>query len=55
MHRVEAGLAISAMVLALTGLLIGVVLFIATGGHLVFLPLLFVLPLGGGLLQRRSR
>jgi hypothetical protein len=42
------------MRLALFGLLIAVVVFAATGGHVLLLPLLFVLPLGG-LLTRRSR
>jgi hypothetical protein len=42
------------MRLALFGLLIAVVVFAATGGHVLLLPLLFVLPLGG-LLTHRSR
>jgi hypothetical protein len=41
------------MRLMLLGLLIAVILFVVSGGHLLFLPLLFVLPLGGGLLHRR--
>lgn len=32
---------------ALTGLLIAVLVFLLTGGHVLFLPLLFLLPLGG--------
>ena len=32
---------------ALIGLLIAVVVFLASGGHLLFLPLFFILPLGG--------
>jgi hypothetical protein len=39
---------------ALWGLVIAVVVFFASGGHLVFLPLLFLLPLGG-LFGRRRR
>lgn len=38
------------------GLIIAAVVFLASGGHLLFLPLLFLLPLGGlfgG--RRRSR
>jgi hypothetical protein len=35
------------------GLLIALVLFAASGGHVLFLPLLFVLPLGGLLGHRR--
>jgi hypothetical protein len=38
---------------ALWGLVIAAVVFIATGGHVVFLPLLFLLPLGGLLGHRR--
>ena len=41
------------MWLILIGLGIAVLLFVVTGGHLIFLPLLFVLPLGG-LAWRRS-
>jgi hypothetical protein len=32
---------------ALIGLLLALVIFLATGGHLLFLPLFFALPLGG--------
>jgi hypothetical protein len=35
------------MWLALVGLLIGVLVFVLSGGHMLFLPLLFILPLGG--------
>ena len=38
---------------ALVGLLIAVIVFVASGGHIVFLPLLFLLPLGGLLGHRR--
>jgi hypothetical protein len=40
---------------ALVGLLIAVVIFAISGGHVVFLPLLFLLPLGGLFGHRRSR
>ena len=39
---------------ALFGLLLAALIFIASGGHMVFLPLFFVLPLGG-LGHRRTR
>ncbi len=32
---------------ALYGLIFAVVLFVISGGHLLFLPLFFLLPLGG--------
>lgn len=32
---------------AFYGLLLAVVLLVVTGGHLIFLPLFFALPLGG--------
>jgi hypothetical protein len=32
---------------ALYGVLLAVLVFLISGGHLVFLPLLFLLPLGG--------
>jgi hypothetical protein len=38
---------------AVYGLLLAAVLFIVTGGHLLFLPLFFVLPLGGLFGHRR--
>jgi hypothetical protein len=37
----------------LIGLLIAAVVFIASGGHALFLPLFFVLPLGGLFGHRR--
>jgi hypothetical protein len=43
------------MRLFLLGLVVAVVVFAISGGHVVFLPLLFLLPLGGGLLHRRTR
>ena len=39
----------------LFGLLIAVAIFALSGGHVLFLPLLFLLPLGGGLFHRRAR
>jgi hypothetical protein len=39
---------------ALAGLIIAALIFAVSGGHLVFLPLFFVLPLGG-LFTHRSR
>lgn len=39
----------------LAGLAIAAILFAVTGGHVIFLPLFFVLPLGGLLGSRRSR
>jgi hypothetical protein len=38
---------------ALIGLLLAVVIFAASGGHMLFLPLFFVLPLGGLFGHRR--
>ncbi len=38
---------------ALYGLLIAALIFALSGGHLLFLPLLFVLPLGGLFGHRR--
>jgi hypothetical protein len=47
------------MLLVLLGLAVAVILFVVTGGHLIFLPLFFVLPLGFGFFhlgrQRDSR
>jgi hypothetical protein len=43
------------MWVALVGLLIAVVIFAASGGHILFLPLLFLLPLGGLFGHRRYR
>jgi hypothetical protein len=37
------------------GLLVAVVVWVVSGGHIFFLPLLFLLPLGGGLFSRRGR
>jgi hypothetical protein len=42
------------MRLALIGLVIAAVIFIASNGHLLFLPLLFILPLGGLFTRRRG-
>jgi len=39
----------------LLGVLVAAVLYVVTGGHLLFLPLFFVLPLGGLLTHRRRR
>jgi hypothetical protein len=39
----------------LAGLAIAAILFLVTGGHLIFLPLFFVLPLGGLFTSRRGR
>jgi hypothetical protein len=41
------------LLLLALGLLIGVVVFVATGGHVLFLPLLLLLPLGFFSLGRR--
>jgi hypothetical protein len=43
------------MRVALLGLLIAVVVLAVSGGHVLLLPLLFILPLGGFLGHRRSR
>jgi hypothetical protein len=40
---------------ALVGLLIAAIVFAASGGHLLLLPLFFVLPLGGLFGHRRRR
>ena len=40
---------------ALFGLLLAAIVFVASGGHVVFLPLFFVLPLGGLFAHRRTR
>jgi hypothetical protein len=39
---------------ALLGLLVAAILFIATGGHLLLLPLFFLFPLGGIFGRRRG-
>ena len=41
--------------LALAGLAVGVIVFLATGGHVLFLPLVLVLPLIGFWGTRRRR
>jgi hypothetical protein len=38
---------------ALVGLLLAVAIFLVSGGHVLLLPLLFILPLGGLLTHRR--
>jgi hypothetical protein len=43
------------MWVALIGLLVAAVIFAASGGHILFLPLLFLLPLGGLFGHRRYR
>jgi hypothetical protein len=43
------------MLLLLIGLAVAAVIFLATGGHVIFLPLFFVLPLGLFGLGRRRR
>jgi hypothetical protein len=43
------------MCFVLWGTVFAAVVFIASGGHVVFLPLFFILPLGGFLSQRRRR
>jgi len=45
----------AAMRLILFGLLVALVVYALSGGHVLFLPLLFLLPLGGGLFHRRVR
>jgi hypothetical protein len=42
------------MRVALLGLLLAAVIFIASGGHMLFLPLFFILPLGGLFGRRRG-
>jgi hypothetical protein len=41
--------------LVVIGLVVAVAVFLITGGHLLFLPLLFVIPLGGAFVRRRRR
>jgi len=43
------------MRLAILGLLLAIAIFAISGGHLLFLPLFFALPLGGLLGRRRRR
>jgi hypothetical protein len=40
---------------ALLGLVIAALIFVVSGGHLLFLPLFFVLPLGGLFTHRSHR
>jgi len=40
---------------ALFGLLLAAAVFLISGGHVLFLPLLFLLPLGGLFTHRRRR
>ena len=40
---------------ALLGLVLAGLVFALSGGHLLFLPLFFVLPLGGLFTHRRAR
>jgi hypothetical protein len=40
---------------AIFGLLLAAIVFVISGGHVVFLPLFFVLPLGGLFAHRRTR
>jgi len=40
---------------ALLGLILAAVIFLVSGGHLLFLPLFLVLPLGGLFSHRRFR
>ncbi|HEX6491740.1 MAG TPA: hypothetical protein VF002_10280 [Gaiellaceae bacterium] len=44
------------MILLLLGLVVAAIVFLASGGHVIFLPLFFILPLGFfGFGRRRSR
>jgi hypothetical protein len=43
------------MRLVVFGLLIAALVFAVSGGHLLFLPLFFLLPMGGLLSHRRRR
>jgi hypothetical protein len=43
------------MRLILFGLIVAAVIYAVSGGHVLFLPLLLLLPLGGGLFGRRAR
>jgi hypothetical protein len=42
------------MRLILLGLAVALAVYALSGGHVLFLPLLFLLPLGGGLFHRRN-
>jgi hypothetical protein len=46
---------VSAMRLFIAGLLVAVAVFAVSGGHVLFLPLLIFLPLGGLALGRAGR
>jgi hypothetical protein len=43
------------LLLLLGGLAVAVIVYVATGGHVVFLPILLLLPLGFFALGRRRR
>jgi hypothetical protein len=43
------------LLLLLGGLAVALIVYVATGGHVVFLPLLLVLPLGFFAVGRRRR
>jgi hypothetical protein len=43
------------LILLLAGLAVAVILFAATGGHLILLPIFLILPLGLFGLSRRRR
>jgi hypothetical protein len=43
------------VILVLLGLAIALVVFLVSGGHVIFLPLILILPLGLFGLRRRSR
>lgn len=43
------------MILLLLGLAIALIVFLVSGGHVIFLPLILILPLGLFGLRRRSR
>jgi hypothetical protein len=43
------------VILLLLGLAIALIVFLVSGGHLIFLPLVLILPLGLFGLRRRSR
>lgn len=43
------------MILLLLGLAIALIVFLVSGGHVIFLPLVLILPLGLFGLRRRSR
>jgi hypothetical protein len=55
MARAPPSIASREMHYALVGLALAALIFLVTGGHLVFLPLFFLLPLGGLFGHRRSR